>query len=284
MSATSPAAARRTDFRLADVDPDSTPGIRRRQERRPRRRSRPNRAELDDLQEQLFAESKFGANRAACCSCCRRWTPRARAASCGTSSAASTRRACTSTRSRRRPTRRRRTTSSGACARSCRVPGLDRRLRPLALRGRAHPPGARILPTPETIESATASSTTSRRSWSASGTTIIKVMLHISRDEQKARLQERLDRPDKHWKYNPGDVDERAALGRVPGGVPDRARRARRPRMPRGTSFRPTTSGTRGWAVQQLLLEALRSSTRSGRPPTSTSRPRRSASPRRSGR
>ncbi|WP_300267729.1 polyphosphate kinase 2 family protein [Microbacterium sp.] len=43
----------------------------------------------------------------------------------------------------------------------------------------------------------------------ASGTRIIKVMLHISPDEQKERLRERLDRPDKHWKYNPGDVDER---------------------------------------------------------------------------
>lgn len=40
-------------------------------------------------------------------------------------------------------------------------------------------------------------------------TTIIKVMLHISKDEQKARLTERLDRPDKHWKFNPGDIDER---------------------------------------------------------------------------
>ncbi|WP_091226858.1 polyphosphate kinase 2 family protein [Microbacterium sp. 3J1] len=43
----------------------------------------------------------------------------------------------------------------------------------------------------------------------ASGTRIVKVMLHISRDEQKSRLMERLERPDKHWKYNPGDVDER---------------------------------------------------------------------------
>jgi PPK2 family polyphosphate:nucleotide phosphotransferase len=42
------------------------------------------------------------------------------------------------------------------------------------------------------------------------GTTIVKVMLHISSDEQKARLTERLERPDKHWKYNPTDVDERA--------------------------------------------------------------------------
>jgi PPK2 family polyphosphate:nucleotide phosphotransferase len=43
-----------------------------------------------------------------------------------------------------------------------------------------------------------------------SGTTVIKVMLHISSDEQKARLTERLERPDKHWKFNPGDLDERA--------------------------------------------------------------------------
>ena len=43
----------------------------------------------------------------------------------------------------------------------------------------------------------------------ADGTALIKVMLHIGKDEQKERLQERLDRADKHWKYNPGDVDER---------------------------------------------------------------------------
>ena len=35
-------------------------------------------------------------------------------------------------------------------------------------------------------------------------------MLHISADEQKARLAERLANPEKHWKYNPGDLDERA--------------------------------------------------------------------------
>ena len=42
------------------------------------------------------------------------------------------------------------------------------------------------------------------------GTTIVKVMLHISSDEQKARLAARLDDPEKHWKFNPGDLDERA--------------------------------------------------------------------------
>lgn len=42
------------------------------------------------------------------------------------------------------------------------------------------------------------------------GTTIVKFYLHISKDEQKKRLQERLDDPDKHWKFNPGDLNERA--------------------------------------------------------------------------
>lgn len=42
------------------------------------------------------------------------------------------------------------------------------------------------------------------------GTRVLKVMLHLSKDEQQERLAERLDRPDKHWKYNPSDVDERA--------------------------------------------------------------------------
>jgi PPK2 family polyphosphate:nucleotide phosphotransferase len=43
----------------------------------------------------------------------------------------------------------------------------------------------------------------------ADGTVVVKVMMHISPDEQKARLGRRLARPDKQWKYNPGDVDER---------------------------------------------------------------------------
>ncbi|OFI40097.1 phosphate--nucleotide phosphotransferase [Arthrobacter sp. SW1] len=42
------------------------------------------------------------------------------------------------------------------------------------------------------------------------GTVIVKVMLHISRDEQKERLLARLDDPSKHWKYSPGDLEERA--------------------------------------------------------------------------
>lgn len=42
------------------------------------------------------------------------------------------------------------------------------------------------------------------------GTKVVKVMLHISADEQKKRLLARLDTPEKHWKYSRGDLDERA--------------------------------------------------------------------------
>ncbi len=42
------------------------------------------------------------------------------------------------------------------------------------------------------------------------GTTIVKCMLHVSVEEQKERLLARLDDPSKYWKYNPGDLDERA--------------------------------------------------------------------------
>lgn len=42
-----------------------------------------------------------------------------------------------------------------------------------------------------------------------SGMTLVKVAMFVSLDEQKKRLAERLERPDKYWKYNPGDLDER---------------------------------------------------------------------------
>jgi PPK2 family polyphosphate:nucleotide phosphotransferase len=41
------------------------------------------------------------------------------------------------------------------------------------------------------------------------GTTLVKVAMFVSLEEQKKRLAERLSRPDKYWKYNPGDIDER---------------------------------------------------------------------------
>jgi len=91
----------------------------------------------------------------------------------------------------------------------------------------------------------------------ASGTTVVKVMLHLSSDEQKARLGERLERPDKYWKYNPGDIDERAqwpAYQEAYQAVLDKC----------STDAAPwfVVPADRKWyarlAVQQLLLEHLR--------------------------
>ena len=45
---------------------------------------------------------------------------------------------------------------------------------------------------------------------SDNGTTILKFFLNVSKEEQKTRFQERLDDPSKNWKFNPGDLKERA--------------------------------------------------------------------------
>jgi len=48
------------------------------------------------------------------------------------------------------------------------------------------------------------------RNLSREGITVLKFFLHISKDEQKRRLQRRLDRPDKRWKFSSADIKERA--------------------------------------------------------------------------
>jgi PPK2 family polyphosphate:nucleotide phosphotransferase len=47
------------------------------------------------------------------------------------------------------------------------------------------------------------------RTLAAEGTTILKFFLHIGKDEQRARLQERADNPKKRWKFSHGDVEQR---------------------------------------------------------------------------
>ncbi|MCC2031301.1 PPK2 family polyphosphate kinase [Microbacterium allomyrinae] len=88
------------------------------------------------------------------------------------------------------------------------------------------------------------------------GTRVVKVMLHISPDEQKERLGKRLDRPDKHWKYNPGDVDERELWPKYMAAYQTVFERT-------STAHAPwfVVPADRKWygrlAVQHLLLEAL---------------------------
>jgi len=89
------------------------------------------------------------------------------------------------------------------------------------------------------------------------GTTIVKVMLHISSEEQKARLTERLERPDKHWKYHPGDVDERELWPKY-----QQAYQAAVDRCSTEDAPWFVVPADRKWyarlAVQQLLVEHLR--------------------------
>jgi PPK2 family polyphosphate:nucleotide phosphotransferase len=67
----------------------------------------------------------------------------------------------------------------------------------------------RSLAPPEEIERRYDAINDFEQSLADQGTVIVKCMLHISPAEQKERLLARLDDPTKHWKYNPGDVDER---------------------------------------------------------------------------
>ncbi|MEP6841917.1 MAG: PPK2 family polyphosphate kinase [Pseudolysinimonas sp.] len=63
--------------------------------------------------------------------------------------------------------------------------------------------------TPEVIEARYGEIVDFENKLTADGTTIIKVMLHISNGQQKKRLEARLDDRTKLWKFNPGDIDDR---------------------------------------------------------------------------
>jgi PPK2 family polyphosphate:nucleotide phosphotransferase len=88
------------------------------------------------------------------------------------------------------------------------------------------------------------------------GTTMVKVMLHISAAEQKERLTERLERPDKHWKYNPHDVDERLRWHDYQTAYEIALDRCSTDAAPWFVVPADRKWYAR-WAVQQLLLDAL---------------------------
>jgi len=111
--------------------------------------------------------------------------------------------------------------------------------------------------TPEAIEERYGIIADFERDLVASGTTLIKVMLHISKDEQKARLQERLDRPDKNWKFNPGDIDERAHWEAYQEAYQIAIERTSTPEAP-WFVVPANRKWYARWAVQGLLLDALR--------------------------
>ena len=71
---------------------------------------------------------------------------------------------------------------------------------------------------------------------------VVKFFLHISRDEQKRRLEARLQDPAKHWKFSSADIEERAYWDDYQRAFEDVLNRRRRPTR-RGTSCPRTRSG-----------------------------------------
>jgi PPK2 family polyphosphate:nucleotide phosphotransferase len=88
------------------------------------------------------------------------------------------------------------------------------------------------------------------------GTVLIKCFLNISSSEQKERLLARLDDPTKHWKYNPGDVDERQKWPAYMDAYQTVLERCNTERAP-WYVIPSDRKWYRNWAVAQLLLEHL---------------------------
>jgi PPK2 family polyphosphate:nucleotide phosphotransferase len=89
------------------------------------------------------------------------------------------------------------------------------------------------------------------------GTILIKCFLHISSAEQKDRLLARLDDPTKHWKYNPGDIEERARWFAYVEAYQAMLERCSTQRAP-WFVIPADRKWYRNWAIAQLLLEHLR--------------------------
>jgi len=88
------------------------------------------------------------------------------------------------------------------------------------------------------------------------GTTIIKCFLHISKDEQRARLQGRVDNPDKHWKFDPSDISERELWDDYQSAYEDAINATATPHAP--WYVIPANSKThRNLMVAEILLQTL---------------------------
>jgi PPK2 family polyphosphate:nucleotide phosphotransferase len=88
------------------------------------------------------------------------------------------------------------------------------------------------------------------------GTTVLKVFLNVSYDTQRERLLRRLDKPDKHWKFNEGDVVERARWDDYQAAYDSVLERCSTESAP--WYVVPADHKTyRNWAVAELLRETL---------------------------
>jgi len=85
---------------------------------------------------------------------------------------------------------------------------------------------------------------------------VVKVFLHISKEEQRQRLLARLDDPTKHWKFNPRDVDERAWWGDYQKAYEEALERCSTDAAP-WYRVPADRKWYRNWAVARLLAEQL---------------------------
>ena len=89
------------------------------------------------------------------------------------------------------------------------------------------------------------------------GTVVVKCMLHISAEEQRERLLARLDDPTKHWKFNPGDIDERALWSSYREAYEIALERCSTEAAP-WLVVPSDRKWYRNWAIAAVLLETLR--------------------------
>ena len=90
----------------------------------------------------------------------------------------------------------------------------------------------------------------------AHGTTVVKCFLHISKTESRDRLLARLDKPDKLWKFNPGDVDSRAEWEPLLVAYSDALGRCTTEAAPWHV-IPADRKWYRNWAIMNILVEQL---------------------------
>jgi PPK2 family polyphosphate:nucleotide phosphotransferase len=88
------------------------------------------------------------------------------------------------------------------------------------------------------------------------GTTLVKVLLHISPEEQLRRLTARLDRPEKRWKFDPSDVEARRQWPAYQAAYADLLKRTSTAHAP-WYVVPADRKWYRNWAVAELLIETL---------------------------
>jgi PPK2 family polyphosphate:nucleotide phosphotransferase len=90
----------------------------------------------------------------------------------------------------------------------------------------------------------------------AAGTTIVKLLLHISKDEQAERFRDRLADPTKHWKFNVGDLAERKPWDDHQAAFAEAVTRTSIDHAP-WYVVPADRKWYRNWAVSRILVETL---------------------------